>query len=576
MCQSQIRPRPFMIRATILGLIFLAACTQPLVRQLDIFTFGDPLTGVELSTVFTSPEATLAGFDGQLTATITAPGTLILNGTPVAGTTTDVEAGDKIAVRLTSSDSFDTEVSATVTVDGKTAEFSVTTRARPAAPTITTFTADTDSPNPGASVTLSWTVTGDVESIRLTSNLGDDVSIPVGTNTSVVTAPEHAPSVTYTLTVKNDETNDEDSGSLAVQVPLWVCVDETYPLTFPDSEFEAALRSSVLIPDTGPISCAQMQALVELSTPTGDGSGLIQELIGLQHAINLEDLTYNGHEIVSLAPVAGLTKLRVLSVDRNRHFLDLSPLQNLQALEVLGLWDVGPVLSSGTTGEEAALDGLDNNELDKVAGLTNIEVLYISSNNVNDLGFVAGMSKLRVIYAMNNDIIDFGPLAGKPDLRTALLGYQRTPVTQNVSAFNTSPLLALLGLEYGRVGNTDFLATKTALWEVRLQGNRLHDTGIAGLRGNAAFPVASRPDESVAGPAIAVAPTLRLENNCLDTTAGSATQTWITGLQGGTPAVDVTGYPTDQTLCSASLDPTIRQAKMLRDLEAMRIAGELR
>jgi len=95
-----------LIGAAILGLIFLAACTQSLVRQPDVFTFGDALTGVELNTDFTSPEATLAGFDGQLTATITAPGTLILNGTPVAGTTADVQAGDKIAVRLTSSNEY--------------------------------------------------------------------------------------------------------------------------------------------------------------------------------------------------------------------------------------------------------------------------------------------------------------------------------------------------------------------------------------------------------------------------------------------------------------------------------------
>jgi len=416
-----------------------------------------------------------------------------------------------------------------------------------------------------------------VESIRLTSDRGDDVSIPVGTTTWGVTAPENAPSVTYTLTLKNNETNDEDSGDLLVQVPLWVCVDETYSLTFPDTEFEIALRLSPQIPDTGPITCADMQSVVQLSTPTGDGSGQITDLTGLQHAINLEELHYDGHEIVSLAPVAGLTKLTFLSVERNRHLLDLSPLQNLHALIELGLWDVGPILTSGSTGEEAALDGLDNAQLDKIAGLTNIEVLYLSSNNLDNLGFVGNMSKLRILFAMNNDITDFAPLADKPDLRTALLGYQRTPVTQNVSAFDTSPLLARLGLEYGRVGNTDFLASHTEMWEIRLQGNRLPDAAIAGLRGNGAFPVATAPLESAAGPTIPGSPTLKLEDNCLDTTASSATETWITGLQAGTPAVTVEGYPAGQstTLCSVPPTSTARQAKMLQELEEMRIAGEI-
>lgn len=548
-------------------------------RSAVAFTFGDPVTGVGRSEEIISPLVKLAGFGGQITVTVSGPGVLTINGVDVVGPAAGAEAGDEIAVRLTASPEYNTTVFSTVTVEGTSAVFSVTTRPRP----IASFSATESTVEPGAQVTLNWVLDSLVDIVRLTSTQGDDEQLPAGTTSWQGTAAAGAPSVTYTLTVINNATSDQDSAEAEVAVPLWVCTDETYALQFPDTALEAALRALPGFPESAPITCAEMHALEEISTPTGDGSGQIVSLIGLQHAINLKDIELPGHAITSLAPLAGLTQLTDVFLDRNRSLFDLSPLQSLVDLEMLSLWDVGPVLSGEGDEIDGAMDGLDNTELDKIAGLANIQELYISSNNVTDLNFLSGMSDLRVLYAMNNDITDFAPLADKAQLRTALLGYQRTPITQNVDVLTSSPHLAVLGLEYGRVQDTTFLTALGELWEIRLQGNRMHDAVIEGLRANNDFPVGAAPTEALAGPTIENVPTLKLWDNCLDTDASSPTATWISGLRTRTPPVAVEGFNDedgDQEACSLdSRGPSgdaERSSRMNQELEQLRNNGEIR
>ncbi len=101
-----------------------------------------PATGQELAAQITSEPATLAGFDGSLTASVSGEGSpvILINGS-VVGPTASVVAGNAISLRLTSSASENTTHSATVTINGISANFDVTTTGDATAPSITSISA---------------------------------------------------------------------------------------------------------------------------------------------------------------------------------------------------------------------------------------------------------------------------------------------------------------------------------------------------------------------------------------------------------------------------------------------------
>ncbi len=103
------------------------------------FTFV-PATGQALSTVVTSAQTTVAGFDGSLTATVSGAGApvILVNGTSI-GASAPVQAGNAISVRLTSSATENVTRQATVTIGGVSATFDVTTTGDATAPSITSL-----------------------------------------------------------------------------------------------------------------------------------------------------------------------------------------------------------------------------------------------------------------------------------------------------------------------------------------------------------------------------------------------------------------------------------------------------
>ncbi len=91
----------------------------------DEFTFT-PVLGATVSTVYTSNTITVAGIDTPSPISITG-GTYSKNGGSYTAASGSVEVGDTIAVRVTSSPSEVTEVSATVTIGGVSGTYTVTT-----------------------------------------------------------------------------------------------------------------------------------------------------------------------------------------------------------------------------------------------------------------------------------------------------------------------------------------------------------------------------------------------------------------------------------------------------------------
>ena len=106
------------------------------------FTFS-AVSGQVLNTTATSAPATLAGFDGTLTATVTGDGSpiILVNGV-ASGSSANVQAGNAVALRLTTASAAGTTHTATLSIGGVNASFAATTDA--SVPTITNATGPTN------------------------------------------------------------------------------------------------------------------------------------------------------------------------------------------------------------------------------------------------------------------------------------------------------------------------------------------------------------------------------------------------------------------------------------------------
>lgn len=490
----------------------------------------------------TSNTVTLAGFDDPTEATVTG-GTLILNGADVTTTPVEVSAGDEIAVRVTAPNDYGETTTATVDVGGVSADFVVSTRSAPVAPTITDFGDDVNGEaGPGESITLTWTIDGDFDQLEISVEgaAAEDIS---GQESYSVTVPQNQPTVSYTLTATSSLLPDTATATHTVRIPLWVCNDNTYPITFENAELESALRSRVAsIPSTGEIQCTQMQDASFTSFESGHHAGnvgTIDSLVGLQHATNLETLVLQYNEISDLAPIAGLTNLEVINFDRNR-ILDLSPLAELENLVEIGFWDNGPTF-------DTAEDGIT--DISVLANLPNLEVIYLSDNNIADITALEELDNMRVLWLIRNNLTNssLSPLTGKTTLRSLRIGNQRINrgITDS-TVLATLPNLAWLEIQYTGLTDLSFISSLTELYALGIDGLRVTDLDF--LEANTAFP--NMPvDVAELGVGAPSTPMLTLENNCLDTTPGGDTANYIAGLEGPPSSVDVEGFtePEQQT-----------------------------
>lgn len=521
-----------------------------------------PVTGAMPATAVTSSVVALEGFDGTLAASANG-GTLIVNGVDQAGAA-NVVAGDTIAVRVNSSADYDTAVTATVTVGVTSADFVVTTRVEPVAPTVTSFTSSVANPDPGQLVTLSWAITGDYDTATLTGP-GMTPQDVFGQTSQAVTVPGNAPTAEYTLEVTNTGLAASDDDSVSLSVPLWVCEVPSDVVTFEDPLLEAALRDLVTTFPTDPtlpITCALMQTLTSFDSNNYDGNeGHIQSLVGLQHAANLQSLVLQYNEVSDLRPIANLDLLTTINFDRNR-VTDLSPISGLTSLVEAGFWDNGPV-----PGDDQ--DGIV--DLSPLAGLVNLEVLYLSDNHISDLTPLTGLTNLRVLFAIGNNVSDLSPLAGLTSLRTLRVGFQQADgsITSIAPLANLTDL-SWLELQFSRVTDLSLLGTLTHLHEVSLEGMALDNAQVAPLLGNLSFP---DPTVATSDLGVGASPTatLNLASNCIDT-LDPATSTLVAALQ--LRLVTVEGFtPAEQGLCltGASLTST-RDAR----LQELRMSGGYR
>ena len=255
------------------------------------------------------------------------------------------------------------------------------------------------------------------------------------------------------------------------------------PVNIPDANLRAAIELALGKAPNAPITKGEMMTLRSFNPPSllpYDPDTGISDLTGLECATNLTELwiSSDGNRITDLSPLRGLTKLRVLWLDRT-WITDLSPLRGLTSLEQLNLarnriTDLSP-LRGLTSLERLLLGGNNIADVSPLAGLSRLEELDLSATIIADVSSLAGLTRLQILYLSGNNIADVSPLAGLTNLTQLYL------IANNIT--DVSPLAGLtrletMSLESNIITDVSPLVRLTNLIELDLRGNPLSVASI--------------------------------------------------------------------------------------------------
>ncbi|MEH6993785.1 leucine-rich repeat domain-containing protein [Neobacillus drentensis] len=132
----------------------------------------------------------------------------------------------------------------------------------------------------------------------------------------------------------------------------------------------------------------------------------IEELDGLELAVNLMELQLDSNLVRNLEPIAGLTSLTFLSMSDNKlsDLTGLAPFTNLEALflDSNEIKDIS-ILSKFSKLMMLSLQGNEIKDITPLAGL-NIEYLNISYNEIEDIMSLLALEKLQYVQLMKNPL----------------------------------------------------------------------------------------------------------------------------------------------------------------------------
>ena len=325
----------------------------------------------------------------------------------------------------------------------------------------------------------------------------------------------------------------------------------------PDTNLRAAIAEALGKTPNAPITGQEIERLGKLDARNRG----IQDLTGLQFAINLGELTLNDNQISDLSPIAGLINLHKLRLNENplsnlsslkrlknlthlwfigTQVSDLSPLAGLINLEFLEFWrtnvsDLSP-LASLINLESLGFEGDNVSDLSQIAGLLNLKRINAGwGTSISDLSPLAGLTKLENISINAAKISDLTPLAGLTGLKG--LGFQDNDIS-DISPLAGLTKLTRMNLGFNNISDISPLAGLTDLKWLIIQGNQIADISpIEGFRENiTTFVYHDNPAFPETGPSIegpwlwVVLPNTRLSRSkdlLSEASGGTVTETEI-------------------------------------------------
>ena len=229
-----------------------------------------------------------------------------------------------------------------------------------------------------------------------------------------------------------------------------------------------------------------VEDMANLTRLNAGGDFVIQDLEGIQFAINLLILGLHDCNISDFSPLAGLTQLERLWLNDN-NISDFSPLAGLTQLERLWLNDNNISDLSPLVGlmqlKELHLSGNNLSDISPLAGLTQLETLHISDNYISDISPLATLIELKSLSLSNNNVSDLSPLAGLTKLESLYIGdYDYSGPYNSILysdvAIGTSPPIPGRKETYSSYNNISDVSPLAGLTELKyldLSGNSISD-----------------------------------------------------------------------------------------------------
>jgi len=213
------------------------------------------------------------------------------------------------------------------------------------------------------------------------------------------------------------------------------------PVHFSDMNLKAAVEMELATFEPTPtdmLGLTQLKVSNPEIRPDFTSTG-ITDLTGLEYAFNLQELWLRVNLVSDISILAGLTGLETVHLSRNQ-ISDLSPLSELDNLSYLDLHG-----------------NHDIADLSPLAGLHNLSILIIRQTNSDDLSNLSSLSNLVVLHVSSNGLSDLSGVSGLSNLETldvaANLVSDLSPLSKlcrlerlDVSYNNISDISGLLGL----------------------------------------------------------------------------------------------------------------------------------
>ena len=242
---------------------------------------------------------------------------------------------------------------------------------------------------------------------------------------------------------------------------------------FPDPNLRAALEGALGKEVGDDITQVEMASLASLYAFE---SG-IQDLTGLEFAVNLTGLRLGLNEISDLSALRGLTSLKVLDLHRNRKISDLSPLRDLTQLTWLSLRgnkivDVSPLKDlRSLTYLHVGYNKIS--DVTPLQTLTNLTNLNLDANRMLEVSVLKGLINLVNLAVDDNQISDVSPLKDLTNLQFLNLNDNRK--ISDVSPLKNLTNLKFLDLHGNEISDVSPLKNLTNLINLRLQENQISD-----------------------------------------------------------------------------------------------------
>ncbi len=267
-------------------------------------------------------------------------------------------------------------------------------------------------------------------------------------------------------------------------------VADTDLVVFKDNNLKKEL-SDILGVASDEITVGHMKSLTSLNLERGeDGliSGGIEDLTGLEYAINLTSLNLKQNPLKSWAPISGLTNLTHLNLENvlGAEFDHLLGLTNLTYLNLNGHYNEDLLFLSGLTnlthlefrGYSSATLNVD---ISPLKSLTNLTHLSLDNNALEDISALSGLTNLTYLDLSETYYIsDVSALSGLTNLTYLDLSSSFNLI--DISALSGLTNLTYLNLNSCAIDDISALSGLTNLTYLELSSNSIDDiSALSGL-----------------------------------------------------------------------------------------------